>query len=114
MLLVNRTAVVVTAKQPFLHWLQSVDPTSHDMTLDNLNEDPSIYLLPDSDSEEKAAKYLRKFCQEILTEELDGWWRDPSVWPKDLNFRLFTRWFEWRYHSIVYDLAKGALIREEA
>ena len=82
MVSLNRTAVVVTAKQPFLVWLHSVDPTSRHLTLADLNEEPSVYLLPDSDSDEKAARHVRKLCAQILAHELDGWFRVPSAWPK--------------------------------
>jgi hypothetical protein len=40
----NRSAVIVTPKQPFLDWLHGVDPTSLDLTLDDVSE-PTIYLL---------------------------------------------------------------------
>ena len=47
MFLLNRMAVVVTAKAPFLEWLHAVDPASRDITLDTLNDEPSVYLLPE-------------------------------------------------------------------
>jgi hypothetical protein len=114
MVSVNRTAVVVRAKQPFLDWLHSADPTSRHLTLPDLNQEPSIYLLPDSDSNEKAGRYLRKFCAQIFAHELDGWFRVPSAWPKDLTFQVFTRWFECSYHSMVLDLADAPFLAEEA
>src|SRR5713226_1624385 len=88
MVSLNRTAAVVTAKQPFLDWLHSVDPTSRHLTLADLNQEPSVYLLPDSDSDAKAARHMRKSCTQIFTHELDGWFRVPSAWPKDLDFRV--------------------------
>jgi hypothetical protein len=114
MLSVNRMAVIVSAKRPFLDWLHSVDPTSHDLTLCDLNDEPTAYLLPESGSDEEAVRQVRRFCKEILTAELDGWWRQRSDWPENLNFGLFKRWFEWQYHSVVLDLATGPLIREGA
>ncbi len=109
----NRTAVIATAKQPFLDWLHSVDPTSQDLTLDDLNREPTSYLLPECDSDDEAARHVRRYCKQILAAELDGWWRRPSDWPQDLNFGLFKRWFAWQYHSVILDLVKDPLIREE-
>src|SRR5438132_254234 len=48
---VNRSAVVVIPKQPFLDWLRRVDPTGGKLTLADLRRDPSIYLLPECDLE---------------------------------------------------------------
>jgi hypothetical protein len=114
MVSLNRTAVVVRAKQPFLVWLHSIDPPSHHLTLADLNQEPSVYLLPDSDSDEKAARHVRRLCAQIFAHELDGWFRLPSAWPKDLTFRVFNRWFECRYHSMVLDLADAPFLTEEA
>ena len=113
MVSLNRTAAVVTAKQPFLDWLHSV-PTSRHLTLADLNQEPSVYLLPDSDNDAKAARHMRKFCTQIFAHELDGWFRVQSAWPKDLAFRVFTRWFECRYHSMVLDLADAPFLTEDA
>ena len=46
---VNRSAVVVVPKQPFLDWLHHVDSSSGKLTLTDLANDPSIYLLPECD-----------------------------------------------------------------
>jgi hypothetical protein len=105
-------ALVVTAKQPFLDWLQSVDPTGGNLTLGDLNQDPFVYLLPESASDRDAARHVRHSYKQIFESELIGWWREPSDWPK-ISSRLFARWFDWRYHSVVLDLAPGALVREE-
>ena len=113
MLSLNRTAVILTAKQSLLEWLHSVDSTSGDLTLRDLNQERAVYLLPEADSEEQAARHVRRFCKEILEAELDGWWRQRSDWPQNLNYGLFAEWFDWQYHSVVLDLAQGPLIPEE-
>jgi len=113
MLCLNRTAIVVTAKQPFLDWLRSVDPTSHELTLAEINTEPAVYLLPECGSDKEAERLARRFVKEIFTNELDGWWREPLDWPKTISYKVFTNWFEWRSHSVVLDLVKGEIIREE-
>jgi hypothetical protein len=113
MLCLNRTAIVVKAKQPFLDWLRSVDPTSDELTLEEVNAEPTVYLLPECGSSAEAAGLVRRFAREIFAHELDGWWRDPLDWPKTLTFPVFEKWFGWRDHSVVLDLVKDELIREE-
>jgi len=46
----NRSAIVVKPKQPFLEWLHAADPTSHDLTLLDLIQEPTIYLIPECDT----------------------------------------------------------------
>jgi hypothetical protein len=43
----NRSAIVVTPKQPFLDWLHTTDAMSAELTLLELIRDPTIYLIPD-------------------------------------------------------------------
>lgn len=45
--LLNRSAIVVKPKQPFLNWLHTADPTSHRLMLRDLTREPTIYLIPD-------------------------------------------------------------------
>ena len=40
----NRSAIAVTPRQPFLDWLHSADPTSSELTLNDLSQEPTIYL----------------------------------------------------------------------
>jgi hypothetical protein len=46
--------------QPFLDWLHQADPTSAELTLEDLRHEPTIYLLPEYDTEEKALGHLKK------------------------------------------------------
>jgi hypothetical protein len=45
-LTLNRSAIVVKPKQPFLDWLHGADSTSSDLTLRELALEPAIYLIP--------------------------------------------------------------------
>jgi hypothetical protein len=110
---INRSAVIVMPEQPFLDWLHRVDPTSAELNLEDLRREPTIYLLPEYDTAEQARGYLREYCREIFEEQLDGWYRVPSVWPVDRTFDTFIRWFECRFHSLLVDVCDDPLIREE-
>jgi hypothetical protein len=41
----NRSAIVVRPKPPFLDWLHGVDPTSKALTLINLTREPTVHLV---------------------------------------------------------------------
>jgi hypothetical protein len=45
---INRSAVIVMPAQPFLDWLHQADPTSAELTLEDLRREPTIYLLPET------------------------------------------------------------------
>jgi len=106
----NRTAVLVVPKQPLLDWLQAEDPDSADMTLPDLERDPSIYLLPEVDSDDEAAHFLAGYCGDIFEEQLAGWLTEPECWPKDRGFDNFKRWFQYSFHSMVIDLSDAPLV----
>jgi len=50
---IKRSAVIVIPAQPFLDWLHRVDPTSAELKLEDLRREPTIYLLPEYDTEEE-------------------------------------------------------------
>jgi hypothetical protein len=110
---VNRSAVIVRPAQPFLDWLHEADPTSAELTLEDLRRDPSVYLLPVYDAEEQARSHLRKRCEEIFEEQLEGWYRDPSAWPVKRDFGTFIRWFDWQFYSGLFDVCPKAAIYDE-
>src|SRR5437016_14599518 len=62
----NRTAVVIVPKQPLLDWLHSVDPTSADVTLRDLRNDPTIYLLAEAEGDSEAENLLASVCDRIF------------------------------------------------
>ena len=113
MKIVNRYALVVVPKQPFLNWLHSADPTSADITLAEVSDEPSVYLIREWKTDKTAHEHLRLVFGPIFEEELDGWYRDRDTWPARRDFRTFNKWFECHFHSVVIDLSDGPLIREE-
>jgi hypothetical protein len=62
---VGRSAIVVTPTQPFLDWLQSVDPTSMELTLADLGIEPTIYLIPECETPEDVADCLRGIRRDL-------------------------------------------------
>ena len=91
---INRSAIVVRPAQPFLHWLHRVDPTSARLNVEDLQREPTIYLVPECDSLDQAMQYLGESITDIFEEQLDGWYRAPEVWPAKRNLTTFQSWFE--------------------
>ena len=108
----NRSAIVVTPKQPFLDWLHSADPSSSDLTLYDLGQEPTIYLVRESESDEDFADCLRETFPVIFEDQLAGWWTDQSAWPPNRTLDTFQAWFDCQFHSMVLDLHHEPLIHE--
>ena len=108
----NRSAVVVEPKQPFLDWLHMVDPTSQDLALPDLVQEPTIYLIPECDTGADVDQALRELCEEIFTEQLAGWFNDEETWPQDRGFEVFRHGFDFHHHSMLVDLCDDPLILE--
>jgi hypothetical protein len=113
MITINRTAIVVRPGQPFLDWLHGADPTSTELSLEDLRREPTVYLLPECENEQEARMRLEEVSGQLFEEQLDEWYRVPSSWPKRRDLDAFDRWFEWSFHPIVVDLCDDPLLREE-
>lgn len=69
---VNRSVIVVRAKEPFLQWLNSL-PNPGKFTLDEVNQDSTTFLLPEYENDSEMEKLLERYYPFIFEEELDGW-----------------------------------------
>jgi hypothetical protein len=111
--LINRAAIVVKPAQPFLDWLHQVDSTSARLTLNDLQIEPTIYLVPECDSEGEAFEFLSQNVAEIFEEHLDGWYRVPAAWPGTRDLQTFRAWFDCSFHSMIVDLGDEPIEHEE-
>jgi hypothetical protein len=107
----NRSAIVVKPRQPFLDWLHVADPTSRTLTLRELVQESTVYLIPECDTNEDVADFLRELCEDIFIEQLAGWFTDTTTWPQDRSFDVFCRWFDFQHHSMLVDLCDETPIR---
>ena len=89
--MLNRSAVAVRPKQPFLDWVNSVESDSS-VTADDLQK--TLYLVPDYENPEDAEKVLKRVYDDIFCRELRGWYTLESLWPQDRSLRVFKQWFE--------------------
>ena len=68
--MLNRSAVVIIPKKPFLDWVNAVDDLGG-VTADDMQK--MIYLVPDYEDPADADKVLKKVCNDIFCRELEGW-----------------------------------------
>lgn len=112
MVTLNRSAIVVKPKQPFLDWLHVADPTSHDLTLQEVVQEPTIYLIPECDTDAEINETLCELCEKIFIEQLEGWFNHATTWPEDRSFDVFCRCFDVQHHFMLVDLCDEPLILE--
>ena len=104
---INRFVLVVEPTNVFLEWARKFPDEDPKLTLDELLEDSTAYLMPHADPDSWLAQnYMR-----IFELELNDWSVDHSCWPNDLSFKAFTKFFNIRFCSIVIDMAEGPIKR---
>lgn len=102
MQLINRSIVVIKAKQPFLQWLNR-NPLSIPLSLAEVNQDCPAVLVPDFDTPAELLAYLTPLKEKWFEMELATWNADRLTWPTKRTIELFDKWFELEIHSMVWD-----------
>ncbi len=108
---VNRYAIVVLPTQAYLDWANTCPGQKPPVTLEALRREATVYLIPATGDD--LEKSLRRHFKSIFTEELAAWYRDENHWPENLSFRTFRKFFDVHVASMVFDLAKGPIIKED-
>lgn len=113
-IMINRSALVVRAKQPFFDWLSVLSDLDEDsVTLASMNEDPTVYLLPEFDVQSERDEILEEFFGHIFECELHAWWQDQMAWPVNRTISLFHEWFDAHWHTVIEDLNSGPIINDD-
>lgn len=108
---INRTALLIKGREPYVKWANSFD--EGDPILDINDQHSTAYLIPDTYDEFNYEKYLKKNFKIIFESELEAWMADPNVWPQQLTYKKLKEWFEIQVSDIIFDLGKGDVITEE-
>jgi len=109
---VNRNAVVLEMTDAYLAWAKSCPEGDVGLTLDELREEGTVYLIPEQDA--KLETWLRRNYAAMFENELAAWCTDESFWPKDRSFKTFKKFFKVSFCSIVLDIGREAIERDRA
>lgn len=106
MKLLNRSALSVKPNQAFVDWINSLEPTvgDDDLTLDDVDRESTIYLIPEMDTPEALEAFVRERYMEILESELRAWEEDERQWPETLDWALFQRFLTVEHSYLAIDL----------
>ncbi len=103
--MINRAAVVLKPKRPYLDWTKQDDETGiAESVFQSMHEEPIVYLLPVYEDPDSEKGVLAEYWPALFEAMLEGWLRDESMWPRKRSFQMFQEWFEVQLSSIVQDL----------
>ena len=113
--MLNRAALILRYKQPFVDWINAVDPgpTAHVLTLSEVNQEERTVYLVEAEDQEDLAKWLTHHHQEVFETELWGWYTDPKLWPPDRSLKVLEEWCSFELHTVVLDFGDSVLEDDE-
>lgn len=114
MLLVNRTALVIKPKQPYIDWANQMgDDDSPRLSLEDPQLDYNVYLVDEVIDPDELQAQLQRHFRTIFENELRDWHLLETDWPPLRDFDTFLEWFEVGTHSVVIDLSDYELEVED-
>ena len=101
----NRSAVLLTPKSPFVKWVTRDDPEHLGADwIDGFRDDPLLLLLPTWKGAHGLRDVIDSFWPLMFEAMLESWDADEAQWPTDRTRALFDEWFEWRRFSVLRDV----------
>ena len=104
--IINRSAITVTYKKPFIDWHNNLMPGNG-----NIIDESSNYLIPEL--ADNTSDITKKYYLEIFETELFQMWTDENAWPPKITLKLFHEWFSVIISGWVYDLERKELGRSK-
>ena len=112
MRLVNRAAITVKPKEPYIDWANGLDDDGPKIALGHLPE-RAVYLVDDVENlVGDVEDIVEWYFAEIFEQELVAWHRVESDWPQNRDLATFMEWFEVEVHSMILDLSQRRFATE--
>lgn len=107
MKMLNRSAMTVKLTQDFVDWINDLDADSEQLSLQEVNEEATVYLIPEIEDENQLNETVEEFYLNVLENELKSWEEDESRWPEPMDMTLFERFIQLDPAVMVFDLDYG-------
>ncbi len=106
--MVNRTALLLTYKEPAIQWINEADPVVEEsfiFTEQQVNTERTVYLISRDDGENEVTQnaWVKRNFKQLFESELEGWYTDPDLWPKPMTLKLFYKWFDTEFNTVLID-----------
>jgi hypothetical protein len=106
-----RTPVLISRRQPYVDWANSLDD-GPEFTIE-LAQKRDIYLGPHSDLAQKLKQVLDTMWEDIFKEELDAWSTEEQQWPTNRTREMFDAWFAAELGDSIIDLVPDEPLTED-
>jgi len=95
-------------------WINAADPspTSRTLTLAEVNQEHTVYLVEVED-EHDLDQWLARHHEELFDQELNGWYTEPALWPRDRSLNKLKEWCSFELHTVVVDRGESPLEDDE-
>jgi hypothetical protein len=104
----NRSVLFILPNERYLNWIRTLSGCSQ-LTLEELQQEGSAYLVDDALHGRDAEKLIRKHWREVFEHELWGWSTVRKEWPKKRSLKMFREFFDVGFSSFCLDLADGKI-----
>jgi hypothetical protein len=106
---INRSAVILNPKAPFLEWMASISEfsVSH-LEHSRESQEPCVYLV--KENEDSCDIVMQREWAFLFERELAGWDTRESSWPQDRNLRMFRKWFDIQVHLLVFNVVDETIL----
>jgi hypothetical protein len=105
---INRTAITIVPRQPYIDWANSFDDAE---TYDTPHA--TTILIPDKYDEFNYETYVKKIINQVFDEQLDSWTANPDEWPKKRDYKMFKKWFDVLCSDMIWDYVDGEIEHDE-
>jgi hypothetical protein len=104
----NRSAIIITPKAPYIAWANSFDDGPRYEEADD-EEGPPVFLGPGTDTVAEVDRFVERHFDLFFEHWLNDWCTDPSLWPQRRTRKMFHEWFDVRIASMVIDTVRAPL-----
>jgi len=70
-------------------------------------------VLVEVEDEDELAEWLARHHEALFEEELNGWYTDPALWPRDQSLKMLEEWCSFELNTVVVDTGESPLRHDE-
>ncbi len=108
---INRSAISITPKQPYIDWANSFKDGGAGYDPDLLIG--TTILMPDDYDEFNYGKFIKKHYKKLFEEQLESWMKNPEMWPNKRSLKIFKEWFEIIPSDMILDFGYDEIEQED-
>ena len=109
MSMLNRSAIVLVPKQPYIEWTKAV--FADDTAFDPSERDAlPVFLGPEVVDSSEIDAFVDKHFAWLFEHWLESWCTDDALWPKRRTRKMFYEWFDIRIHSWVEEMVDAPYV----